>query len=353
LLYYILFTSFFIYLLLFCYPNKYSQAITIQENWGWDKKVELGMSPDDRTKSNPEKIWNGYKMGHIFLFGNNKIIESEEELLEIPPFGKGYFRYKKIGAGVSYFSRGGELLWKKPYQSYPFSSYTGEIIFLVSGDGNQVIIIDENGNRVGLEQADGRFLADMAYTMNDGYLLVFSGGEIYRLSHEGKLIYKKNYDSQKEITFFKSAALSPDGKFSVIHYQKGDNDFVSIFDLLGNKITEIKLDKVYPHRIFLGLTDSATLALNLKDVLLIYNIDGKLMHRTQKKKNEVYQPVIGLSNLLIASVDSTILFLDEKGNVIKFRNAGKSPIRFLPSTNKNQVFIETQDELLSVNKFSN
>ncbi|MDX1961404.1 MAG: DUF5711 family protein [Leptospiraceae bacterium] len=351
MIYYIVFTTIFSYLFLFLYPEKYQLTPRIESNWAWDKSSEVGLEEDSRYKISHKKIWNGYKLGGEYLFSKYKI-NREEGILEIPAFGKGYFVYKKIGSGISYYSKSSELLWNKPYQSYPFSSPNGKLCFLVSGDGNQVLVIDENGISVGVEKLDGRFLTDYSFSREGNSVIVFSGGEIFILDKTGKLLFKKKNDSEKEILFYKSSSISPNGTLVAIHHQKAEKDYILIFDLKSNEESEIELSKIYPHKIYLSISDSKTLAVNLKDELLIFDKKGKLIHKTEKKKNlSIYQPILSSDGIFAAQIDDNIVFLNEKGDVLKFISNFKEPLRLLLSPIPNLFYVETPEEIISYQIF--
>ena len=235
MIHYLLFTSIFTWIFIFFSGNKLIQVPILLENWAWDKtSQQQGLSPDNRNFENQlkssEKSINGYltsrKRPFIFQSKKEFLIE-EDEFFEIPFFGKGFISYKKIGDKITYYSQDGEILWKKPSKSYPYSTWHGKINFLISGDGNQVLFIDRNGNPTGIEQADGSFLTDIAQTSTMGSLLLFSGGEVYRIDSNAELIFKKSEKDRDNFYFYKSASISENGNLTALHYIKNNEDFIS------------------------------------------------------------------------------------------------------------------------------
>jgi hypothetical protein len=353
---YIFFILLFTIIFLFSFDNKYTQVSIIQINWYWNKSTHSGQEIDKRkfpfTIINPLKTINGYltKNDFPYLFHLKKEFRnSEDNYFEIPFYGNGFYSYKKIGDKITYYSKDGEVLWKKPSKSYPYSTYNDQLTLLVAGDGNQVLLIDKNGNQSGIEQADGSFLTDISQTYNKGIAVLFSGGEVYRLNSTGGLIFKKQEDDSNNFIFYKSASLSPDGAYLGLHYLKNKTDYISLYDSTGKLLNTYPLDNVYPHKIFFSVGNDGSLLLNLRDVVLVSNPKGNLIHQNQKKKSyEVYQLSSIVNNHFIYQIDNYIYFLNNKGEITKTINLGKDHYRIIPTNSQNQIFIESKQSIYQI-----
>ena len=153
--YYLIFITLLSLLIFVNLGNSYTPISHVQENWAWSKTEEIGMSTDARFKLNPMERLNGYKTKNgVYFFRAGKFTLDENSYSEMPLIGKGHFLYKKVGNSVLYYSNDGEILWEKPYKSYPRVSNNGELLLFVSGDENQVLISDLNGNPTGAKRID-------------------------------------------------------------------------------------------------------------------------------------------------------------------------------------------------------
>ena len=312
------------------------------------------MSTDTRFKFSPMEKLNGYKTENgVYFFRAGKFVLDENSFSEMPLNGKGHFLYKKIGNSVLYYSNDGEILWDKPYKSYPRVSHNGELLLFISGDSNQVLVSDLNGNPTGAKQIDGRFLSDISFpVMANGALLVFSGGEIALLDGAGNIIFqKKDEPTSKDFLFCKSGAVSPNGKYSLVHYLRNQKDFVSMLNEKGEILSSFTLDNVYPHKIFMALDDEGNMAINLPDSYLIVNKKGKPIVKKQKSKREdIYQIAYSSGSFFAVSVENQVLFFSNTGNVLGKRNI-TMPARMRPSGDRDTAFLETKEEIISFRLF--
>ncbi|HNC57706.1 MAG TPA: hypothetical protein PLP33_19890 [Leptospiraceae bacterium] len=326
----------------------------VQENWAWNKSQEIGMSQDSRFKINPLQTLNGYKTKNgVYFFKAGKFSLEENTYSELPLNGKGHFVYKKIGSSVFYYSNDGEILWEKPYKSYPRVSNNGELLLFISGDGNQVLISDINGNEFGAKQIDGRFLSDISFpALVNGALLVFSGGEIALLNGSGKIVFqKKDEPNSKDFLFCKSGAISPTGKFSLVHYIRNTKDFISILNEKGEIVSSITLESVYPHKIFMAVDDEGNMAVNLPDQVFVINKKGKsVFKKVKSRKEDIYQIAYTSGSFFAVSLENQILFLKSDGSYLGKRSV-TMPARMRPSTERDSAFLETEEEIISFRLF--
>lgn len=353
--YYFLFGVAIFFSYLFFSANQYKQVPIILENWYWDKQSGTGIKQDPRFKQKPTGILNGYKLeSKLYSFGSGRVLGVEEEYLEYPALGKGYFGYKKIGDKITYYSSGGEILWRKNSSSYPIASWTGGLNFLVSGDGNQVLLIDINGNLTGTKQTDGRFLTDMAHTLHKGSAILFSGGEIYRLDEKGNLLRKITNlrSAEKGLLFYKSIALSPSGSLMAIHFLENNKDYVTVVDSQGESKRTFQLPHPYPHKLYLSVSDRGEVLLNANDILVMFSVSGEILHKTDKKRIErVHYISFAQENLFVGDLNDSLVFLNQSGQVIRQYPIRGSKRRILPSPEKGQFFLETELEIISFQTF--
>jgi hypothetical protein len=346
----------FVFLFLFFSPNEFHQVPIVLENWYWSKQQQFGTKGDSRFKSSdPNKVLNGYKYdGKFFSFEANQFLNFEEEILEYPLLGKGFFRYKKIGEYITYYSSYGEILWKKNSHSYPFASFLGNLNFLISGDGNQVLLVDINGNPTGARQLDGRFLTDMAHTVLHGSVILFSGGEIFRLDPSGNIIWKLTnlQTEQKVLLFYKSIAISPDGNFVAVHFLKDTKDYIAVLGSKGETLTIFHLPNKYPHKLYMAVSEKGNVLVNANDVLLMFSVKGEILHQTIKKKTEkVYHVAFCQENIFVADIENTLIFLNSQGYLIRKYPISSLNRRLFSSTQRGQFFLETEEEIIAFQLF--
>ena len=351
---YLFFLPFFIFLGILLNPLQMSELPSVHTSWFWDKKEESGTLKDKRTDVNPFKLVSGYRLGdRVYSLSSRQAVSADkEEITEVPFFGRGFFSYKKVGSEVSFYSMNGELLWQKPYKSYPFSHPAGSLNFMVSGDGNQVLIVDENGNPAGSSQADGNFLSDICFAPDGHTLLVFSGGQNYLLDNSGKIIWKAGEEKDAGYRFYKNGAISEKAERFALHFNEDKNgerkDRVAVYAKTGEPVFELVLDKIYPFKISMAVSDSGQLLINTNDRVLLFDPKGIPVHRTVKSKEEaVYQTAFETNGTFIASFQNMLLFLNRKGEVY-FQKNSPEPVRIFKNRDPSVIFLESPSHLESM-----
>ena len=360
MLYYLFFSLLLSISIIYNYTNKLTQVPIIQEVWIWDKRDMsdvYGKDNRNSTKENsPHKALNGYftSFNKPYIFSAQKTFYGDDnDLFELPVLGNGYLSFKKIGDKITYFSKNGEVLWKKSYQSYPFSTPIGNIHYLVSGDGNQVLVIDINGNLTGSEQLDGRFLTDISNTVHSGSILLFSGGELYRLDSNGKLIYRNDEADPKVFHFFKSSALSENGLFSTVHFMEKESDFINTYDDKRKLLYQYKLDSLYSHKIFMAVSNSGEVLLNLRDKIIILSAEGKeLIKNDKKKKEDVYQLSYSNGQIFSANFNENLIFFSKNGEVIKKKKFISNKTRIFSGKTEDIFFVESSNNITQMKVFT-
>jgi hypothetical protein len=361
MVYYVVISLLISFTIVFNHTNKFIQVPIIQEIWSWDKRNERSEYLEDARNSkksreiSPLKYLNGYLSFNKkpFLFKNKSIFQGDDgDLFEIPPLGSGFLAYKKIGDKIIYYSRSGEVLWKKPFQSIPFSTYTGNIHFLVSGDGNQVLVVDMDGNLTGAKQLDGRFVTDISNSVTSGSVILFSGGEVYRIDKNGSLLFRISESNSKNFTFFKSSGLAENGKFVSLHFMENENDYIKMLDDTKKELFTYKLNSVYPHKIYLAVSNSGYTLLNLTDKVIILSPLGSVFKEIMKNKREdVYQIAFFAKSIFCVNTNDELLFLSEKGEIIKKKKVQSNMFRIFPSKEENIFFQESTSSIVQYKIF--
>ncbi|TGL80339.1 hypothetical protein [Leptospira yasudae] len=343
----VVFTILFFYVL----GNPYPSASGIQKVWAFSKSAHAGMVPDGRFAWNPDEALNGYKFENSYftMQASNGIATDDSKRIEYPFNAKGYLEYKKIGAEVNFYSPSNEILWTKEFRSYPRISPSGNIVLLIAGDHNQVILSDINGNGTGAGKLDGRFLTDYCFASDSQITgVLFSGGELFVLDAKGGIKIKKDLGSEKNPVFAKSLSVSPDGTKTAIHLLNANKDKILLLNETGEEIESFELDSIYPHKLYLAVSNKGEVLISAPDKLAFYDRDGKkLLDRKRNSGNGVYQTAFHNGDWFIAEVNQEIVFLDEKGKILKKERIKGSdlPARAFPSGKKGSVVLETSKEL--------
>lgn len=342
--------GFIVWFLFITYSSSgYEELPILRETWFWDKIEHFGSKDDARISIKPKQILNGYKTGSGFYsFRTGQLFSISEENIEYPLLGKGIFGYNKIGNSVTYYSQNGEILWKKKSNSYPIASLYGNINLLVSGDGNQVLVMDINGNLTGIKQADGRFLVDVGQNSKE-QILLFSGGEIYWLGEDGNLI-KKFQAQSKNLRFYKSIALSENGGYAAVHYFENMKDWITIFHKTEKFEKKIELPKIYTHKLYMAISSQGSLLVSSPNALLLFTKEGKLIHKTLRNSNKVYQLAFASSNFFVAEHNGKIVFLDNDGFIIKEYNPQGINFRVIPYS-QDDFFLESEKQMILFHRF--
>lgn len=333
-------------------PKEFEPILHLQENWAWDKKEFAGLRNDARFNYKPIDFINGYKTETgVFFFKGGSFAIPENQFSEFPVIGKGHFLYKKIGSTVLYYSSNGEILWEKNYKSYPRISPDGSLILLTAGDGNQVLVANKNGDLTGVERVDGKFLTDISYSIEkNSALILFSGGEIYKLDENGKLIYQKNFSSEKEISFFKSSTISPNSNLIAIHSFRNNKDIIEIINEKNIILYSHILQSVYAHRIYMAINDKAETLINLPDKIIILNKNGKKEFEKNKTEKEGIYQIAFANNLFFAYNQNGVLkFTDNKGILFKEKKI-PSESRIISTKKDSLFYLETPKEIYAIQK---
>lgn len=345
-----------VFFLVFYYllGNSFDPARGIQKTWSWSKESKIGDFADPRSDFDPERVLNGYKskVAYVRIPGGESIPTDDNSRIEFPLLAKGYLSYKKIGNTVEFFSEAGELLWTKDYKSYPKIHPDGNLILFLSGDNNQVLVSDINGNPVGAKKLDGRFLTDISFASknlsNGESAVLFSGGELFVLDGKGSVLFETKM-GEKDPVFAKSVSVSLDGTKIAVHFLKGNRDFIRVYDRSGSESEEWNLGRVLPHKINLAVSGEGEVLAGFHDSLVLYSRSGKISFEKKRSKiGPVYQTVFHSGTWFAGEVDGSLYFLDQDGIVLredKIRS-GEKPFRFFASGRNGEAFFEGSKDIV-------
>ncbi|TGN10005.1 hypothetical protein [Leptospira ilyithenensis] len=346
----VFFTLFF-----FLWDTHLPMLSSVKESWVWNKEGGFGTSAP-KDGENPLKTLNGYRIeNRYFSFVTNKFTGYEEpNRVDFALLAPGHIEYQKIGDEVNFFDDSGELFWKKSINSYPRSGYFSSPVLYLSGDNNTVFLLDSSGNRVGLGELNGRFLTDFDFDhTGKGAVVLFSGGEIYRIDEKGNSLYSLDLSIDRKESFFKSVSISPNGSFVAVHFSTGKKDSFLILDEKGEVTDEWETEHYFPHKVYLSIADNGNTLLNLPNSLEFYE-DGKIVWAVKKDKTgSVYQAVFATGNGFVYGLDKEIVFLNADGKKIRTKTlpSTESPIRFFPGKDKNTFYLETKRDLYQLRIF--
>lgn len=318
----------------------------------WKKESFKGLPEDKRFSFSPKKSFNGYRTAaEWFSFRTGKKIPLKpKEKVETPSTGSGYLLYEKIGENVEFYSSYGEKLWKMPFKSYPRTSRQGNLSLLISGDNNQVITVDKNGAKIGIEKMDGRFLSDYAFSNNtEGAFIVFAGGELFLINSKAEPLFQLFAGNDKELYFFKSAALSPNMNFSAVHFLYKDSDYFRLMNNKGEKVYDVKFPRVYPHKIFMAVSDEGYSLINLPERIIFVSSEGKVIQdiKKQSKTPTVFQTAFYTGKMFVANASGELGFYDKTGKLLNKHYIFDTPFRALPSGKEDVVFLESRSYLFT------
>lgn len=339
----------FFILFYFLWDSKPVNVPSIRETWIWNKEGKFGTNAPKQGE-NPFSVLNGYKTNlgfYSFSSGKEKAFLLDH-FVDFPLLSKGFLEYEKIGDLVHFYSEKGELFWTKPINSYPRSGLYSAPVLYLSGDNNTVFLLDTSGNSIGLKELNGRFLTDYSFLLNGtGAVVLFSGGELYRIDEKGNRLFEKNLSSESSESFFKSVTASPNGVYTAVHFSKGSADSVLVLNEKGEVKSEIKIPNFYPHKINFVISDSGNLLFNLPDRILFFDQNKLKWEKEKSKVGGVYQVTFSLPNFLIYLDDTSLVFLNSNGNLIRSKKIppNENPLRLFPGKDLNHFYLETKSDI--------
>ncbi len=347
----IFYSLFFFVFFYFIWDIQILNQKSVRETWIWNKEGKFGTNIP-KSGENPQTSLNGYKtnLGYYSFSSRKETPSSPNQFFEYALLGKGYLEYEKIGDSVHFYSEKGELFWTKPINSYPRSGYFSAPVLYLSGDNNTVFLLDTSGNFVGKSELNGRFLTDYVFLSKvGGALVLFSGGEFYRVDEKGNTLLELSFSNEREYDriFYKSVSVSPDGKYFAVHHSIEEKDYIRIYNETGRELEEILLDKLYPHKIYFLVTNEGNLLLNLPEKIQYYKADKLVWEKEKSKSSGIYQVLLALDDYLVYLEESNLIFLNTEGGVIRTKRIPQSemPLRLFPGKESGNFYLETKSDI--------
>ena len=345
-IFFIFFSSLFFYLK----TDNYKPIQFIQKNWSFDKKTFTKSSSDTRNEKFEIDFLQGFR-GEDFFYNfkqNQKYKFSINERIEYALNGSYFLKYQKVAKEIIFLDSNYEILWKRKVASYPRMNYKGDLILFVSGNQDQVFILDENGNRIG-KLLKGIFLTDYFFSPKKSLaFILFSNGKIYKIDRETKEIFDYQLDFDKEqLHFYKSMSVSPDIKTIAVHLINDTQDEILLLDEQMKRKFAIPFEINYPHKIYFAVSNTSYLILNLPEKLLFFKEDMKLWeYEKNTETDSKYNLAYFTGKFFIVDMESQLWFLSEDGRIIKRENIQNEGFaRAIPSFSDDSVFIETQKSI--------
>ncbi|MFH0974995.1 MAG: hypothetical protein V1874_04340 [Spirochaetota bacterium] len=198
----------------------------------------------------------------IFLVSANgkflKKINFDNRLASVCSNGSYYVQYDKIGDHAELFNPSGDRFWRIKSMEYPYITSGGKLVLLMNGDHTKIRIIDIDGNPAGIKEISGTLCTVIALQQNSDYAGVgFMDGNYYILNDRGDLI-TGGIVADKAIV--KNIAISPNGRYSLVHYGSSKGDFLKSIDASRDKSYDLPLKHVHLTRTALNINDNGEIA---------------------------------------------------------------------------------------------
>ena len=169
---------------------------------------------------------------------------------------------------------GGDRFWKIESREYPYISYNGKMVLLLTSDHSALRFVDFNGNPIGVGKLSGRFATVISFAEHsDNAAVGFLDGAYYLFNGRGEILYQGMTPGGSPV---KSAAVSPGGAFGAVHFGGEKQDAVIIIDVLRKKTALLPLGRVHLAKTALHAADDGTVAVLDYNRILIAGRRGKV-----------------------------------------------------------------------------
>ncbi|MBN1501520.1 MAG: hypothetical protein JW982_15275 [Spirochaetes bacterium] len=204
----------------------------------------------------------------------NKVKSFDDSILHnLSGNGKYYITYEKIGNEIAFYNSDDEIFWKHVTPQYPYLSYNGKFILLLIADLSGVIIIDSNSNSTGAGEISGKLLNSIYLTQENDYASVgFIDGSYYALNAKGEIIYAGSCGKDYSV---KTTAMSPNGKYIIVHYGSEKNDGAIMTDLEKSKSYNLPITGVHLTKTAVCITDEGCFSIIDGSKILTSEINSK------------------------------------------------------------------------------
>ena len=236
----------------------------------------------DEIKVSPYKINKGYFVvrrgktlwqikphGEILLK-----VSPDKELVAFSGDGTHYIAYEKVGKEIEFFSTKGDRFWKLDSREYPWISRNGEIIFLLNGDHSRIRVLNNNGNLNDAPVFAGRLCTVIAFSSeNDFGGAGFLDGSYFFVNDQRTLLLKGITPVGDPV---KGLALSPGGKYFMVHYGSTVADSVLLVNPSENEKAVVPLKEIHLSRSTMLVDDQGNGTVIEGDRILHFDRDGDI-----------------------------------------------------------------------------
>ncbi len=275
-------------------------------------------------------------------------VDIEENLSAQSGNGMYYAKYEKLGKSIELFGIAGGRYWNIKSLEYPSLSYNSKLVLLLNGDQSRIRILDLNGQPAGAGSISGRLNTVISFSEQSDYAAVgFLSGTYFILNESGNIIAEGQAPKGNII---KSAAVSSNGKFAVVHFGNTDLDSLKIINIEKNKESIYKLKHIYRTNAVLNISDEGRTCFIDTDKIIILKPNGKIYSEIEiKSKREGYGSISLWQGIYSAgytdnSGQARFLLFNENGNILM--NKSFSSDSFLQTKISNGVvFLRGSDNL--------
>ncbi len=260
----------------------------------------------------------------VFTYDGDRLSVSDGDLVQIPVHAHGYFRYKQAGEQVYFHGLDGEILWQRELHSYPAGHPLGRMLLMITGDGNRVDILDDNGNYATIPSVSGNILNHYSFSELDESACVVFSNAVRWIARGGDYVADYEPEYENKTLYMKSCAASRNGKFFALHYLLGKEDHIAYFNVTYDededtyslsKEFDISPGETYPHILQMAV-NSYGLIIAAPDTTLFYDMDGDLIREEKIETSSIYRPVYAGSNFFVYGKGEQGIVLDQDGGFV-------------------------------------
>lgn len=239
----------------------------------------------DLMKPSPYK--SGKADGHFSLRKGNTLwqvrpdgrrilkVSPDKPLLSFSGDGSHYISYEKVGKEIEFFSSGGDRFWKLDSREYPWLSYNAKIIFLLNGDQSRIRVINHNGNISDAPAFSGRLCTVIGFSpVNDFGGAGFLDGTYFFVDQQRRVILKGATPRREPV---KGLAVSPGGKFFLVHYGSTTADAILILNPVEKTEATVALKDVHVSRSTLLVDDTGCGTVVENKAITHFDSDGDIL----------------------------------------------------------------------------
>jgi hypothetical protein len=275
-------------------------------------------------------------------------VDVDENLSAHSGNGMYYAKYEKVGKNIELYGITGGRYWNLKSLEYPYLSNNAKLILLLNGDQSRIRILDLNGQSIGTGSISGRLNTVISFSeQNDFAAVGFLSGGYYILNESGNIIAD---GMAPKGNIVKTAAVSSNGKFAVIHFGNTDLDSLKIINIEKEKESIYNLKHTYKTNAVLNISDEGRTCFIDTDKIIILKPNGRLYTEIEiKPKREGYGSLSFWQGIYSAGYTDNsglarFLLFNDKGKILM--NKGFSSDSFLQAKiSDGVIFLRGSDNL--------